>query len=201
VGRAVEKNVGTVSGQRNIDIEGHYDIDGMARSENVLKTVKESMSASQQVKTGIEEAGRKAIAQALTDLFVETYTLYLETQIFHWNVTGPNFQSLHLMFERQYKDLAVAIDDLAERIRALGYPISSTFSDFSKPTSVKTGWEAASANVMIAALVDGNEAVTRSARKLCSIAEKFQDGVTVDLVTQRMQAHEKEAWMLRSHMI
>ena len=147
---------------------------------------------------GIQEQDRKAIADGLSRLLADTYTLYLKTHNFHWNVTGPMFQTLHLMFETQYNELALAVDLIAERIRALGYPAPGTYSEYSKLSSIKEAPGVPKAEQMIRLLVEGQEAVVRTARSIFPVVEKVNDEPTADLLTQRMQVHEKTAWMLRS---
>jgi starvation-inducible DNA-binding protein len=147
---------------------------------------------------GINESDRKAIADGLSRLLADTYTLYLKTHNFHWNVTGPMFQTLHLMFETQYNELALAVDLIAERIRALGYPAPGTYGEYSKLSSIKEEAGVPKAEEMIRLLVDGQEAVVRTARSIFPSADKAHDEPTADLLTQRMQIHEKTAWMLRS---
>ncbi len=147
---------------------------------------------------GIKEADRKEIAQGLSHLLADTYTLYLKTHNFHWNVTGPMFQTLHLMFETQYNELALAVDLIAERIRTLGVPAPGTYQEFAQLTSIKEAKGVPTAREMIAQLVEGQEAVIRTARNVFPAAEKANDQPTADLLTQRMQVHEKTAWMLRS---
>ena len=147
---------------------------------------------------GINEADRKEIAQGLSHLLADTYTLYLKTHNFHWNVTGPMFQTLHLMFETQYNELALAVDLIAERIRALGFPAPGSYQDFAKLTNIKEAVGVPSARDMISQLVEGQEIVARTARGVFPITEKVDDQPTADLLTQRMQVHEKTAWMLRS---
>ena len=147
---------------------------------------------------GINASDRKAIADGLSRLLADTYTLYLKTHNFHWNVTGPMFQTLHLMFETQYNELALAVDLIAERIRALGYPAPGTYAEYSKLSSIKEGAGVPKAEEMIKLLVEGQEAVVRTARSVFPAAEKANDEPTADLLTQRMQIHEKTAWMLRS---
>jgi len=141
---------------------------------------------------------RKAIAQGLSRLLADTYTLYLKTHNFHWNVKGPMFQTLHLMFETQYNELALAVDLIAERIRALGYPAPGTYAEYAKLSSIKDAKGVPAATKMIAELVAGQEAVVRTARDVFPLVEKASDEPTADLLTQRMQTHEKTAWMLRS---
>jgi starvation-inducible DNA-binding protein len=150
------------------------------------------------INIGIEEVERKKIAEGLSRLLADSYTLYLKTHNFHWNVTGPMFQTLHLMFETQYTELALAVDLIAERIRALGFPAPGTYSEFAKLSSIKEDAGVPSANQMIELLIQGQEAVVRTARSIFPVVEKNNDEPTADLLTQRMQVHEKTAWMLRS---
>jgi len=147
---------------------------------------------------GIKEQDRAEIARGLSKLLADTYTLYLKTHNFHWNVTGPMFQTLHLMFETQYTELAAAVDLIAERIRALGSPAPGTYEEFGKLSSIKETLGVPKAEEMIRLLVEGQEAVVRTARSMYPLAEKAGDEATADLLTQRIQLHEKTAWMLRS---
>ena len=147
---------------------------------------------------GIDEKSREEIAQGLSRLLADTYTLYLKTHNYHWNVTGPMFQTLHLMFEGQYNALALAVDDIAERIRALGVKAPGTYAEFTKLSSIKETTGDLSAQQMLAELVAGQEAVVRTARSIFPIVDECHDEPTADLLTQRMQVHEKTAWMLRS---
>ncbi|QDK47592.1 DNA starvation/stationary phase protection protein [Bdellovibrio sp. ZAP7] len=148
---------------------------------------------------GINDKDRKEIAKGLSTLLADTYTLYLQTHNFHWNVEGPMFQTLHLMFETQYNELALAVDLIAERIRALGHYAPGTYAEFSKLSSIKeVPGEKLSATKMIETLVLGQETVARTARGLFAVVEKASDEPTADLLTQRLQVHEKTAWMLRS---
>jgi starvation-inducible DNA-binding protein len=159
---------------------------------------KKSRGISQNIDTGISEKDREKIAQGLSKLLADTYTLYLQTHNFHWNVTGPMFNTLHLMFEGQYNELALAVDLIAERIRALGFPAPGTYAAYSKLSSIKETDGVPSAEDMIRTLVKGQEAVVRTARAIFPVVEKASDEPTADLLTQRMQVHEKTAWMLRS---
>lgn len=147
---------------------------------------------------GINEQDRKLVAEGLSRLLADSYTLYLKTHYFHWNVTGPMFNTLHLMFETQYTELSLAVDLIAERIRALDSYAPGTYRDFAKLTSIPESESVPKANDMIAELVAGHEAVCRTARGVFPIAEKATDEATADLLTQRLQLHEKTAWMLRS---
>lgn len=150
------------------------------------------------INIGIPEAKRKAIAKGLSTLLADTYTLYLKTHNFHWNVTGPMFNTLHLMFEGQYNEMALAVDLIAERIRALGVYAPGSYSAFAKLTSIKEAEDVPKAEDMIRQLVLGHETVAATARKLVETADAANDQPTLDLLTQRMQLHEKTAWMLRS---
>jgi starvation-inducible DNA-binding protein len=151
-----------------------------------------------QINIGIEESTRQEIAAGLSRLLADTYTLYLKTHYFHWNVTGPMFQTLHLMFETQYNELALAVDLIAERIRALGFPAPGSYSAYTKLSSISETTDVPTAQDMIRLLVEGQEAVCRTARSLFPIVDAAHDEPTADLLTQRMQLHEKTAWMLRS---
>ena len=147
---------------------------------------------------GIPEDRRKEIAEGLSKLLADSYTLYLKTHNYHWNVTGPMFQTLHLMFEGQYTELAAAVDELAERIRSLGVYAPGSYSQFSKLASVKEASGVPKAEDMVKDLVIGHEATAKTARLVFPAAEKGNDEATIDLLTQRIQLHEKTAWMLRS---
>ncbi|OUL34924.1 Dps family protein [Nostoc sp. 106C] len=147
---------------------------------------------------GIDDASRTKIAEGLSRLLADTYTLYLKTHNFHWNVTGPMFQTLHLMFETQYTELALAVDLIAERIRALGYPAPGTYSEYAKLSSISETPGVPKATEMIRLLVEGQESVVRTARSVFPVVDEVNDEPTADLLTQRMQVHEKTAWMLRS---
>jgi starvation-inducible DNA-binding protein len=159
---------------------------------------KKMRGVSQNIDTGISEKDREKIAQGLSRLLADTYTLYLQTHNFHWNVTGPMFNTLHLMFEGQYNELALAVDLIAERIRALGFPAPGSYAAYAKLSSIKETDGVPSAEDMIRTLVKGQEAVVRTARATFPVVEKASDEPTADLLTQRMQVHEKTAWMLRS---
>ena len=147
---------------------------------------------------GIDAKHREEIANGLSRVLADTYTLYLETHNFHWNVTGPMFQTLHLMFETHYNELALAVDLVAERIRALGFPAPGTYKQFGELSSIKQSDGVPKAQEMIKLLVTGHETVARTAREVFPTAENASDQPTCDLLTQRMQVHEKTAWMLRS---
>jgi starvation-inducible DNA-binding protein len=151
-----------------------------------------------EIDIGISKKDRKAIAEGLSKLLADTYTLYLKTHNFHWNVEGPMFNTLHLMFETQYNELALAVDAIAERIRALGHPAPGSYAAYSKLSSIKEEVGVPKAEEMIKQLVEGQEAVARTARAVFPAAEKAGDEPTADLLTQRLQIHEKTAWMLRA---
>lgn len=147
---------------------------------------------------GLSETERKDICAGLSKLLADTYTLYLKTQNFHWNVTGPHFKSLHLMFEEQYVDLAAAVDLLAERIRALGLPTPASYSQFAKLTKIKEETDVPAWDKMVVQLVEGHETAVRTAREMLPVVEKAGDEVTLNILAERMEIHEKNAWMLRS---
>ena len=149
---------------------------------------------------GISENDRRKIVEGLSRLLADTYTLYLKTHNYHWNVTGPMFNTLHLMFEAQYTELALAVDLIAERIRALGFPAPGSYKAFAALSEIKEADSVPSAEKMIADLAAGNETVTRTARSIFPVADAASDEPTADLLTQRMQIHEKTAWMLRAMM-
>jgi starvation-inducible DNA-binding protein len=150
------------------------------------------------IEIGISDTDRRAIADGLARLLADTYTLYLKTHNYHWNVTGPMFNTLHLMFETQYNELALAVDQIAERIRALGHPAPGSYRAFSRLSSIQEEEGAPPAEEMIRQLVIGQEAVVRTAREIFPTVDRANDEPTADLLTQRMQIHEKNAWMLRS---
>ena len=150
------------------------------------------------INIGISEKDRKKVADGLSRMLADTYTLYLKTHNFHWNVTGPMFQTLHLMFMTQYNESWMAVDLVAERIRALGFPAPGSYAQFAALTSIKDSEGVPKATDMIRQLVEGQEAVVRTAREVLPIAEKAGDQPTVDLLSARMEVHEKNAWMLRS---
>lgn len=147
---------------------------------------------------GIDAKTRGKIADGLAHLLADSYTLYLKTHGFHWNVTGPMFNTLHMMFMDQYTELWNALDLIAERIRALGFPAPASYAQFAKLARIPEEPGVPSATDMIRQLLEGQEAVTRTARGIFPVVEKAGDEPTADLLTQRMQIHEKNAWMLRS---
>ncbi len=147
---------------------------------------------------GISESNRKKIASGLSNLLADSYTLYMMTHNFHWNVTGPQFNTLHNMFMTQYTEQWAALDVIAERIRALGYPAPGTYAEFVKRASIKEVDGVPKANDMIRYLVKAQEATARTARKLFPLVDAANDQPTADVLTQRIDIHEKTAWMLRS---
>jgi len=155
-------------------------------------------STAMSINIGIEEQDRKAIADGLSRLLADTYSLYLKTHNFHWNVTGPMFNTLHLMFEAQYNELALAVDLVAERIRSLGFPAPGSYSEYARLSSIPEAVGVPKADEMIRQLVQGQESVARTAREIFPLVDKVNDEPTADLLTQRLQVHEKTAWMLRS---
>jgi starvation-inducible DNA-binding protein len=155
-------------------------------------------AAEPSIEIGIEARDRKAVAEVLSRLLADSYTLYLKTHNFHWNVTGPMFSTLHLLFEQQYTELALAVDLVAERIRALGHPAPGSYAEFTRLTAVEEAQGVPGAEQMVRELLTGQETVVRTARAALPAAEGAGDQVTLDLLTQRLQVHEKNAWMLRS---
>lgn len=147
---------------------------------------------------GIPAEQRASIAEGLSRVLADSYTLYLKTHNYHWNVTGPMFQTLHVMFMTQYTELGLAVDDIAERIRALGHPAPGSYEAFARLSSIADDASVPLASEMIVNLVMGHEAVTRTARQVFQVAAEASDEPTCDLLTQRMQVSEKTAWMLRS---
>ena len=155
-------------------------------------------SLASKIDIGINEKDRKAIAKGLSELLADSYSLYLMTHNFHWNVTGPMFNTLHNMFMAQYTEQWAALDLIAERIRALGEPAPATYNEFSKLTSIAEVSGTPKALEMVRYLVKAQEATAKTARKLFSLVDKANDQPTADLLTQRLDIHEKTAWMLRS---
>jgi starvation-inducible DNA-binding protein len=151
-----------------------------------------------QINVGISETDRESIAAGLSRLLADSYTLYLKTHNYHWNVTGPQFNTLHQMFEVQYTELAAAVDEIAERIRALGVRAPGSYSEYARLTSIEEGTGEETAEEMVRQLAVGQETVVRTAREAFPAADAANDEPTADLLTQRMQIHEKNAWMLRS---
>jgi starvation-inducible DNA-binding protein len=170
------------------------------QEQNVMakKKITAELTSSDGIHIGISEKDRQSIAEGLSRLLADSYSLFLMTHNFHWNVTGPQFNSLHLMFETQYTELFTAVDEIAERIRSLGAFAPASFTRFSELSSFTIPDEKLAANDMIAHLVKGQEVVVRTARGVFPVAEAASDEPTQDLLTRRMELHEKNAWMLRS---
>jgi starvation-inducible DNA-binding protein len=156
------------------------------------------MRTGQPINIGISEADRQTIVDGLSRLLADSYTLYLQTHNFHWNVTGPMFNTLHTMFMTQYTEQWGALDLIAERIRALGFPAPGTYAEYARLSSVKEVTGVPKAMEMVRILVDAQEATARTARSLFPVVEAANDQPTADLITQRLDVHEKTAWMLRS---
>lgn len=150
------------------------------------------------INIGIKEADRISVADGLKHLLADSYTLYLQTHNFHWNVTGPQFRDLHLMFEEQYMELALAVDVVAERIRTLDVPAPATYKEFAKLSSIKEVDGVPAGRDMVDILMVGHEAVIKSCRKVLKLAQDADDESTVALASDRMRVHEKTAWMLRA---
>ncbi|MBS0615453.1 MAG: DNA starvation/stationary phase protection protein [Verrucomicrobia bacterium] len=152
------------------------------------------------IKLGITDSGRKKIAGELQHLLADTYATYLKTQNFHWNLKGPNFYSLHLLFEKQYEEMSGAVDEIAERIQTLGFHVDGSFAGFSKNCCVKDSRKAMPAKKMLQTLIADHEALIRCAREIAGMAEDEKDQATVDLMARRLGVHEKFVWMLRSQL-
>ncbi|MDX2084554.1 MAG: Dps family protein [Candidatus Melainabacteria bacterium] len=150
------------------------------------------------VDIGIPDAKRLAVAEGLCHLLADSYTLYLKTHNFHWNVTGPQFTSLHALFEQHYNELALAVDEIAERIRSLGFRAPGSYKEYAELTRIEENVSPLDATDMVRELLLAHETVARTARSVMPNAEEANDEVTADLLTQRLQVHEKTAWMLRS---
>jgi len=159
---------------------------------------KEARGYVPKLETGIAVGHREEIVAGLGRLLADTYMLHLKTHNFHWNVTGPMFRALHLMLEAQYSELAEAADRIAERIRALGFPAPGSYKAYARLTSIEEAEDVPSAEEMIAQLVKDQEAVVRLARTIVPTIEAAHDEASADLLADRMKAHEKNAWMLRS---
>ena len=164
-------------------------------SPNSVLNIKTSVDT---VKTGIEKDSREELAEELSIVLADTYILYLKTQGVHWNVVGPVFYGLHKLTEEQYSDLANAIDEIAERIRALGYPAPASFTQFMELSTLQENSSVESVDLMLSSLVKDNEKISKSIRRVAQTAENADDVYTSDLLTSRVGVHEKAAWMLRS---
>ncbi len=150
------------------------------------------------INIGIKQQDRHEIAQGLKHLLADSYTLYLQTHNFHWNVTGPQFRELHLMFEEHYNELSLAVDEIAERIRSLGVVAPGTYQAFAELSSIEEAQQVPAANEMVEVLMRGHEQVVQSCRKVLVTAQQADDESTAGLVSDRMRLHEKTAWMLRA---
>ena len=172
----------------------------MGKSEKSLSEDPNLGATAPDIDIGIKTEDRKAISESLMQVLADAFTLYLKTHNFHWNITGKMFNSLHLMFETQYNEQWIALDEIAERIRALGYNVPASYKDFQRLSTIKddTTVEHTDWREMVRQLTLGNEAVSRTARKSLEIADKAGDDPTVDMLTSRLKVHEKNAWMLRS---
>lgn len=170
----------------------------MAKKDRASKASRASARNGEAIDIGIAAEDRAEIAHGLSRLLADTYTLYLKTHNFHWNVEGPMFNTLHLMFMEQYTELWTALDAVAERIRSLGFPAPGTYKEFAKLTSIDETDGVPEAMDMVRLLVKGHEAVARTAREVFPTVDQAGDESSADLLTQRLQVHEKTAWMLRS---
>lgn len=152
------------------------------------------------MKIGMTDKERKVIAEHLSNFLADTYALYLKTQNFHWNLVGPDFFSLHVLFEKHYEDMAVAVDEIAERIRALGHYAEGSFSAFKKRSEIKEASKKSSAHQMVKELMQDHEWISREGRELIRTSQENHDEITGDLIIKRLGFHEKAGWMLRSHL-
>ncbi len=153
-----------------------------------------------EMNVGLPEETRSAVSEGLSRVLADTYALYLKTQNFHWNVRGPEFYSLHLLFEKQYEELAEAVDEVAERIRALGYFVDASFTAFASVSTIKGEDKVLNAKEMITSLIHGHETCIRNMRKVAEIGDRDLDFATVDMLGRMLGAHEKMAWFLRSQL-
>lgn len=165
-----------------------------------MSTLTKNKEGNMEINIGINEEHREAIADGLSKVLADSYLLYLRTHNYHWNVTGELFHSLHEQFEQQYTELATAVDEIAERIRAVGHKAPGTFKEFHQLTSLEETTEEPEALEMVRRLAEGNEQVLRTAREALEPAREAEDEATIDLLTQRLHVHSKTAWMLRSHL-
>ncbi|MDN5843323.1 MAG: DNA starvation/stationary phase protection protein [Alcaligenaceae bacterium] len=170
----------------------------MAKAVKTTRRASAAQDKGISIDIGISEKNRAAVSDELSKTLADTYTLYLMTHNFHWNVTGPMFNTLHLMFMTQYTETWQALDAIAERIRALGHYAPGTYAEFARLSSIKEPKSVPSADEMIRMLMEGNEAVAKTARAAFKCADDANDQPTADLLTQRLDIHEKNAWMLRS---
>ena len=158
----------------------------------------ETRSSAPAINIGIDDDARKRIADGLSRLLADSYSLYLKTHYYHWNVTGPRFRDLHLLFEEQYTELATAVDEVAERIRTLGYQAPGTYRAFASLTQIAEDNGVPDAEAMLRNLVDAQETLVRTAREVLPAAQDADDESSASLLADRMVVHEKAAWMLRS---
>ena len=170
----------------------------MARKTTARRAKPSAARKAPAIDIGMSASDRAKIANGLSELLADSYTLYLMTHNFHWNVTGPDFNSLHLMFMTQYTEQWAALDIIAERIRALGHPAPGTYKEFTRLASIKEVEGQPNSKDMVRHLVAAQEATARTARKLFPLVDKANDEPTADVLTQRLDVHEKTAWMLRS---
>lgn len=187
----------------NIQKKGHYDLDGMREvtAENLVKTQNPTAkNPDLDIKIGINVEDRTLLSKSLCTLLADTYTLYLKTQNFHWNVAGARFLMLHELFERQYKQLAESIDTIAERIRALGFRAPGTYGEFQALTSIVEEASTPTEERMIELLVSGYETLIHSVSKIAPLADNASDLPTNDLAAKLSNEFQKSAWMLRSHL-
>jgi starvation-inducible DNA-binding protein len=152
------------------------------------------------INTGISAEDRKRLAEGLSRVLADSYTLYLKTHNYHWNVEGPNFKAFHDLFEEQYTDLATAVDDIAERIRALGHKAPGSYSEFTQIGAVKEDTGHPDATTMVRRLAEDQETVANTCRQVLHTAGEAMDVATDDLLSARVRVHEKNAWMLRAHL-
>ncbi len=158
------------------------------------------MKNDMDVNIGISKENRQNIAEGLSRVLADSYMVYLKTHNYHWNVTGELFHSLHAQFEEQYTELAEAIDEIAERIRSLGYRAPGSFREYSKITSIEEDTDQPKALEMVRRLAVDNETILRTAREVLPLCDEADDEASIDLLTQRLHVHSKTAWMLRSHL-
>ena len=156
------------------------------------------MPSPNQVNIGIDESARKKIAKGIAEVLADSYTLYLMTHNFHWNVTGPHFRELHLQFEEQYTELATAVDEIAERIRTLGEIAPGTYQQFAQLSNIEESTDIPEAFAMVRILAEANETVARTCRDILPVAQNADDESSAALLSDRMRVHEKNAWLLRS---
>ncbi|REL24893.1 DNA starvation/stationary phase protection protein [Rhodohalobacter sp. SW132] len=153
-----------------------------------------------EINIGISDSNREKIAMGISKILADSYMVYLKTHNYHWNVTGPHFHSLHEQFEEQYTELAAAIDDIAERIRALGHRAPGSFREYQELTSIEEDTDQPDSMEMVRRLAVDNETILRTAREALPACEEAGDEASIDMITERLHVHSKTAWMLRSHL-